>query len=399
MDRVLLRKFVAVALAGASLASMAIAEPAMAQQAQKSYSIPAQDLKDALEAFGRKSGRSVVFEDALTVGARSKAVSGTLTADAALGRLLSGTGLTFRMANANTYVIQRANLSALDSGEASDQRGISEILVIGTNSQNVDIRRTENDTQPYVVFDREEIEKSQALNLEDFLRERLPMNTTEGSNAQSVNTSNIDSRSAINLRGLGLEQTLILIDGRRAPRGAVSGADLGQADIFGLPMESIERIEVLPATAGGIYGGGAVGGVINIVRKRDYSGVSARLDGSGTFRGGGEQVRASLSGGFSLFDGRTRVSLNGSYTTGKPLRMGDNDLWRRGRELYFAAEPEALILGYTTKILSNTRIGGIRQPLVLDDGTCSTRRQLGYRWDMPVRPVTGGRRWSRMLVR
>src|SRR5690606_19348649 len=119
-------------------------------------------------------------------------------------------------------------------------RGISEFLS-GSNSLNVDIRRTEDDPQPYVVFEAEDIERSQASDLEDFLRTRLPMNTQAGPNNRGFDETATNA-SRINLRALGVEQTLILIDGRRAPRilapptGDTTFGDIfTQADVNGIP--------------------------------------------------------------------------------------------------------------------------------------------------------------------
>jgi len=86
------------------------------------------------------------------------------------------------------------------------------------------------------------------------LKQRLTMNV------QSQVPSQLDSvvgpTTQINLRGLGTNQTLILVDGRRVVNGAATGSGTPrQSDINGIPMASIERIDVLPTTASGIYGG------------------------------------------------------------------------------------------------------------------------------------------------
>ena len=91
------------------------------------------------------------------------------------------------------------------------------------------------------------------------------MNAQALSTAQSPGAPN--TYSAINLRGLGTDETLILVDGRRMPGISLSGERL-QPDINGIPLAAVERIEVLPSTAGGIYGGSAVGGVVNVIDTR-----------------------------------------------------------------------------------------------------------------------------------
>src|SRR5262249_35481842 len=94
------------------------------------------------------------------------------------------------------------------------QVNIPEILVKGSRILNVDVKRTEDDEQPYYIFDSQVIGESGATNVEDFLKQRLTMNTTIQSNSQNP-ASIFGSSSTVNLRGLGANETLILIDGRR----------------------------------------------------------------------------------------------------------------------------------------------------------------------------------------
>src|SRR5262249_12988447 len=147
----------------------------------------------------------------------------------------------------------------------SDANGYAEILVVGRKTLNTGIRRSEDDPQPYIVFDAKQIQNSQASDLESFLANRLPMNGSIGRSIQSA-ASLSGNQSNISLRGLGANQTLILVDGRRL-LSSYNGGDFNQGDINGIPLSAIERIEVLPTTASGIYGGGATGGAINIITK------------------------------------------------------------------------------------------------------------------------------------
>ncbi len=389
MTNPIIRKLAAAALGGASLGALtlALAVPTAAAQAQEptaaataTFDIPAQDAAGALEAFGRQSGKAIMYDRDRLGARRLGGVQGSYTPDEALRRLLAGSGLEMRMANANTFVVEAPGEPYAGgeggSGEAlaQGQRGIAEILVIGSKSQNVDIRRTEDDPQPYVVFDAKEIEQSGASSLEDFFRKRLPMNTQSLSNNQRRSdnffTSNV---SSINLRGLGVDETLILVDGRRAPRvrPVTGNSEFTQADINGIPLAAIERIEILPSTAGGIYGGGATGGVINIIRKRNYNGLDAQVGFEGAFRGGAEAFRAEINGGFSPDGGQTQISFSLSHQDRKSLWIGDNDLWRRSMERWQRfGGPFADIItffsrpGFTTNALS----ADFFTPLTLDGG-------------------------------
>jgi iron complex outermembrane receptor protein len=357
----------------AAIVMMASATPAMAQT--RTFNVPAGPASRSIPIFAKQAGVQILASGDIVKAKRTKAVRGNLTVEEGLRRLLDDTGLA---TNGNANGIITIGVAAAGNGQAvssttddesldEDERGKSEILVVGSRSQNVDIRRTEDDPQPYVVLNQQDIQKSGAISVEDLLRKRLPMNTQSTSNGQQANEASglvgKGNISSINLRGLGATQTLILIDGRRPARVLNNGSDFTQADINGVPLSAIERIEILPSTAGGIYGGGAVGGVINIIRKRNYNGVDLRMSYDGTFRGGGEIFRAEMSGGFTPDNGATQVTFSGSYSTSRPLLAGDNNLSMIGRQLYVQNDPyEFPFPALTPNILAY-------ENLVLDNGT------------------------------
>ena len=190
------------------------------------------------------------------------------------------------------------------------------------SSANVDIPRTINDVQPYYFFDAKELDRSGATNIEQFLRQNMSMDSSGAS--ESTNYFEGGNPSSINLRGLGDGQTLILINGRRAPTGNLALFGTGsQANLNAIPMASVDRIEVLPASASAIYGGNAVGGVVNVILKRNYRGGEVR----GTYQNPDDTDspirRIDASYGFALEGGRTRVTLSASYSDRKLLRYQD----------------------------------------------------------------------------
>lgn len=373
-----------LASASAAAAMVCMAAPAQAQAQTYQVDIPSQSMGDALRTFGRQTHQQVVFSGGAVRGMRSVAVKGNLTAREALQRLIGGAGLTVETGVGGVFMVKPGAQDRVGNGPAADEaasdeeRGKSEILVIGSRSQNVDIKRTENDPQPYVVIGQEEIRRSQSNNVEELLRKRLPMNTQSQIPSQSENAI-ASTRSQIDLRGLGTSQTLILIDGRRAPRVASQGFQPDQADINGIPLAAIERVEILPSTAGGIYGGGAVGGVINIIRKRDYNGIDLQASYDTPFRGGGELYRIDLVGGLSFNGGSTQISFSASHSKSNPFYASDNDLGLRGRALYDMNDPSHRVnwAGSTANIRSQNGSN-----LVLDNGTAlnsnRTSVPLGY---------------------
>ena len=92
-------------------------------------------------------------------------------------------------------------------------------------------------------------------------------------------------------------------------------------------MNAIERIEVLPTTASGIYGGSATGGVVNVVLRRDYRGVETSLSYENTVREDVRARRADVSGEFNFGQGRTSLQFTASYSDAGPLFLGDRDFY------------------------------------------------------------------------
>lgn len=355
--------------------TVAYSPTASAQSEVKRYDLRAGTLDDALTQFGLQSGLQVLAPPELVAGHRAPAVSGTFSTDAVLQKLLSGTGLGWDLVNGKTVVLKKVAPAApaqrpvpATQNAAPDDKvsTLPEILVVGTRSLNTDIERTRDDPQPWVTFSKEAILQSGATNLEDFLKQRLSMNTQGATTAQ--NTSSFGTASSFNLRGLGSNQTLILIDGRRL--GDWNAIDTpAQGDVNGIPLAAVERIEVLPTTASGIYGGGATGGVINIILRRDYVGSEVKLTYDNTFDTDTARRRVDLASGFSFNEGRTNLLLVGNYSDSNTLRVGDRDLIQQytvrrvnnNPSSNFASFPP---LASTPNIRSTTG-----ENLILDDGT------------------------------
>lgn len=377
-------------LAACCLFALSLPQPVAAQSKPESvqtihYRIGAGSLDSVLNKFATQSKLQVVYSPELVAGKTSAGLSGQYSAQQALSLLLKGKGIVWNAVNDSMYVLgpsksdenARYGTKPAASGKAtisaSDENGkvttLSEILVVGSKSLNVDARRTRDDVQPYVIFSREEIERSLASNIEEFLTTRLPMNQTKGTLSRNTPEGNGGNRTSFNLRGLGTNQTLILINGRRAPGvSTLRSGDLAQPDLNGIPIASVERIEILPTTASGIYGGGATGGVINVILRKDYVGSEVQVSYDNSFDTDSAKRRIDFSTGFSIEQGRTHVMLAGSYADGNDLLVRDRDFAMRGRNLLMENDPDAFtrstVAGQRTNIFS---IDG--QSLVLRDGT------------------------------
>ncbi|WP_221032587.1 TonB-dependent receptor domain-containing protein [Actomonas aquatica] len=205
---------------------------------------------------------------------------------------------------------------------------------------NMDIPRTIDDVQPYYIFDSATIDMSGAVSVDDFLKQRLTMNTTvqsanQVSGASSGAAPTLDGNvSSINLRGVGADKTLVLVNGRRMAGVLRGTGNESQPDLNGIPLSAIDRIEVLPSSASGIYGGSAMGGVINVILKRDYQGGEIRVGYDNYFDADAPTRRLAMNYGMSLEDGRTHVSVSAAWSDTDPLRLQDiAPLFRRNIDI------------------------------------------------------------------
>jgi len=150
---------------------------------------------------------------------------------------------------------------------------------------------------PVIEIGREEIDRSGYTSIADVMLS-LPQNFGGGYNAATtaitslVNirySNNPAGASVPNLRGLGPGSTLTLVDNHRMAAGLPGGG----ADISSIPIDAIERIEVVTDSASAVYGSDAVAGVVNVILKRNYDGAKTSLSYGLATEGGGTEKRAS----------------------------------------------------------------------------------------------------------
>lgn len=168
---------------------------------------------------------------------------------------------------------------------------LERVEVVGSNIKRA---ATKQATQ-VEIYKTEEFTK-QGLTTTQEIVNALASNQSSTVSSSSVGESNAGAAYA-NLRGLGEQYTLVLIDGRRASNLPVSGAG-SAVDLNGIPLDAIDRVEVLKDGASAIYGTDAIGGVINFITKKSFQGVTVSTDyAMPTHSGGGTQRKASVAGG------------------------------------------------------------------------------------------------------
>ncbi|MXZ56757.1 MAG: TonB-dependent receptor plug domain-containing protein [Gammaproteobacteria bacterium] len=147
-----------------------------------------------------------------------------------------------------------------------------------------------------VILDEEGIRATGEQTLERVLRQ-VPQNlnpTTERFGSEFNNVINFTSGSTVDLRGLGSESTLVLLDGKPMGHNGILG---GVSDVSSIPLVLVERIEILLDSASAIYGSSAVGGVVNIITKKEFEGIEVTADYNAPTTAGYDETRFGI--GFS----------------------------------------------------------------------------------------------------
>lgn len=155
------------------------------------------------------------------------------------------------------------------SSAAVDDQDAQRVVVTGSNIKRLDAETAD----PVQVITRADISRTDASTLAELL-ESLP--STTGSLQDSGGDSTFaGGASSVSMRNLGKQSTLVLLNGRRVAPFALADFNEVFTNIDALPLDAIDRIEILKSGASAIYGSDAVAGVINIITRSDYQGVEA----------------------------------------------------------------------------------------------------------------------------
>ncbi len=264
--------------------------------ARRDYTISAQDLDSALREAARQSGREILFSSASVAGRSAPALQGRYTVEEAVRRLLHGTNLEVSFEAGGIVIREQAREQEGQDGASAGQTGSGEaggILVTGSRIAG------STPFSPTITLKQREIADAGFNNLGDLIRS-IPQNYSGGQNPtvagggnQGAANQNTTSSSALNLRGVGADATLTLLNGHRMPYDAVRQG----IDISAIPLAAIDRIEVVTDGASAIYGSDAIAGVANIILKRSFKGAQASVRFGLATDGGYEQQQYSLVGG------------------------------------------------------------------------------------------------------
>ena len=240
-----------------------------------------------------------------------------------------------------------AALALLVAGAAAAQEAqpVQRVEITGSS-----IKRTEAEgIASLQVLTRNDIELSGKTTVSDLLRTL----TADGNGSISAGFNGFAAgASGVSLRGLGVNATLVLINGRRtANYGFGDDGAKNFVDLNSIPFDAVERIEVLKDGASAIYGSDAMAGVVNIILRRNYTGKTVAVTGGSTDRCDGESGSLSATMGFGDID-QDRYNILVNLTAKK-----SKEIWQSDRDDYIG-QADARRWGGRDQRAGGTAIGG-----------------------------------------
>ena len=273
-----------------------------------SFEIPPQSLDSALLAYSEQAEVQLIVDAQILQGIETNGVVGKRTPEEALAELLVNTGLEFSLVGSTVTVTYPNASKDLISGKALPASGMStpsQIQAPAEDKQSSSYQATSrnsdkasddldsqllmeevivtashirggNPTSRIEEIDRIQIDRSGFVTTEDLTRS-LTTNYSSRNNGTLFAGGGIagseaafSGASSINLRGLGEGATLVLVNGRRIAGSSFGGQSF--VDVSTIPLDAVERVEVLNDGASAIYGSDAVAGIVNFILRRDFTG-------------------------------------------------------------------------------------------------------------------------------
>lgn len=207
------------------------------------------------------------------------------------------------------------------AASSAARNAIEEIIITGSRI----VREGYESPTPLAVVSEEQLKSNSDSNLVLFLQTQPVFTGSAASNNNIYSAaSGTTGVNSLNLRSLGVNRTLVLLDGRRPEPATATNA----VDVSSLPTQLISRVDVVTGGASAVYGSDDIAGVVNFVLDRQFKGIKGAVDGGLTNYGDGKNYTVNLSGGMGFTDDRGHVLLSGEifHSDGIPGRARD---WTR----------------------------------------------------------------------
>ncbi len=208
------------------------------------------------------------------------------------------------------------SVPTMSQDDDEDAAELGAIEITGSRLKQTDIETA----QPVTVITREEIELSGFETVAQVLQ-NTPYNSFGSFRETSGYANGQAVVNEVSLRGLGSQRTLLLLDGRRVSGTGGSGG--AAADLNQIPLAIIERIDILRDGASAIYGSDAIGGVVNIITRKDFDGMQMAFTSGKPDTKGGEYIAATVTGGASNSKGNVFFTVQ--HYGQKPMYWRDTE--------------------------------------------------------------------------
>ncbi len=288
----------------------AVCAPAAAQAQTHRFDVAAQPAAAGIRQFAQQADLQILVSGRDADGVRTNGVRGTLDTRAALDQLLAGTGLSVKSNDGKVVVLVRGDETA--SGET--------IVVTGSRIARPEL----SSAMPVSVVSMDQASSLGRNSAYDALMREPAIGPGLGL-ATAYGQSWDGGIAAVSLRNLGTNRSLTLIDGMRRVSGSARSSAV---DINMIPAAMIDRIEVITGGAAAIYGADAVTGAVNIITKRDLTGLNISADAGVSQYGDGDQYTLSVSAGGAFAEDRGHIAIGGTYSKVSAINAMDRPFAR-----------------------------------------------------------------------
>lgn len=292
----MIRSYAAALCASVGIVSLATPVQAQAQ----SFRINPGSLKSVLDTFAHQTGMQIVYRADQVRSARSPGVRGSYAPDAALKVLLGGTGFSIKEDKSGAVAIIRSSGAAAAaapaqwvnvaaeaaSAEAEDPAPPQEIVITGTRINSAKF------VSPTPITAVDEQQLTVRPQLAESLRELPALRNSSGPQTHFGDIRSI-GRAQMNLRNLGPQRTLVLLNGQRF----VTSLDNGAPDVAFFPSSLVNKVDIVTGGASSAYGSDAVAGVVNFIIDKEFTGLKGGISGGISSRGDNKNYAGDLAFG------------------------------------------------------------------------------------------------------
>lgn len=294
--------------------ALALSTTAAVQAQEQSFDVPAQSASSGVREFARQAGIQIIMAGEAAAGRNTNHIRGALDTRQALESLLVGTGLVVRSFDGKV-----ALLAVKGDAAGGEPRTLDRMVVTGSRIARPELLSS----MPVSVTRMDEVFNLGITSAYDALM--LDPSMGIGQNLSSASNGWDAGIAAANLRNLGTNRSLTLIDGQRR---VSSSARSSAVDVGMVPVGMIDRVEVATGGAAAIYGADAVTGALNIITRRDIDETTVSVTTGLSSRGDAGEHQFSMSTGGKFSEQRGSFTFGGSWSKIEPLVYADRYDWQ-----------------------------------------------------------------------